>query len=73
MKEFKNIQLKDIDLKFEGESRKFSGYASVFGGNDSYGDTVMPGAFTKTLAAYGMPKCFTATSGDFLSGSGPRP
>ena len=56
MKEFKNIQLKDIDLKFEGESRKFSGYASVFGGNDSYGDTVMPGAFTKTLAAYGMPK-----------------
>ena len=32
MKEFKNIQLKDIDLKFEGESRKFSGYASVFGG-----------------------------------------
>lgn len=58
MKEFKNIQLKDIDLKFEGESRKFSGYASVFGGNDSYGDTVMPGAFTKTLAAYGMPKMF---------------
>lgn len=27
-----------------------SGYGSVFGGVDAYGDTVLPGAFTKSLA-----------------------
>lgn len=58
MKEFKNIQLQDIDLRFEGSSRKFSGYASVFNGNDSYNDTILPGAFKKTLAANGAPKMF---------------
>jgi HK97 family phage prohead protease len=29
---------------------QFTAYASVFGNKDSYGDVVMPGAFTKTLA-----------------------
>jgi HK97 family phage prohead protease len=29
----------------------FEGYASVFGGLDSYGDTIVPGAFRQTLAA----------------------
>jgi HK97 family phage prohead protease len=29
---------------------QFEGYASVFGNKDSYGDVVMPGAFTNTLA-----------------------
>ncbi|WP_280441068.1 HK97 family phage prohead protease [Nocardia brasiliensis] len=33
----------------EGE---FTAYASVFGNKDSYGDVVMPGAFTATLAAW---------------------
>ena len=29
---------------------QFTAYASVFGNKDSYGDVVMPGAFSKTLA-----------------------
>lgn len=31
---------------------QFTAYASVFGNKDSYGDVVMPGAFTKTLAEW---------------------
>ncbi|SLF39551.1 HK97 family phage prohead protease [Mycobacteroides abscessus] len=31
---------------------QFIAYASVFGNKDSYGDVVMPGAFTKTLAEW---------------------
>jgi len=31
---------------------QFTAYASVFGNVDSYGDVVMPGAFTKTLAEW---------------------
>lgn len=31
------------------QPRQFSGYASVFGNVDSYGDVVMPGAFAKSL------------------------
>ena len=37
------------DLKFEDATGKFSGYASKFGGVDSYGDTILKGAFKKTL------------------------
>lgn len=33
-----------------GETGKFSGYASVFGGIDQAGDTIVPGAFDETLA-----------------------
>lgn len=39
------------EFKFSNEATgAFSGYASVFGGLDSYGDQVAPGAFTRTLA-----------------------
>lgn len=40
-----------LDVKFD-EARKgfFNGYASVFGGVDSYGDSVLPGAYAKTIA-----------------------
>ena len=39
-----------VDFKFyEGKQGLFSGYASVFGGVDSYGDTIMPGAYKATL------------------------
>jgi HK97 family phage prohead protease len=31
---------------------QFTGYASVFGNKDSYGDVVQPGAFAETLAAW---------------------
>lgn len=42
-------------LKFTGEGRKFSGYASVFGGVDSCGDTIIPGAYAKTLQGRARP------------------
>lgn len=47
--EHKNLQIEAVNLKFAEEGRKFSGYASVFGGVDSYGDTIMPGAYKATL------------------------
>jgi HK97 family phage prohead protease len=47
----KQIQIDAIEFKFDDEDgvRKFSGYASVFGGVDSYGDTIKAGAYKKTL------------------------
>lgn len=40
-----------FDVKADAEKPgRFSGRASVYGVKDSYGDVVMPGAFTKTLA-----------------------
>lgn len=36
-------------FKFNEEAGTFEGYASVFGGVDSYGDTVMKGAYEETL------------------------
>ncbi len=46
-------------FKEEGEIGAFSGYASVFGNVDSYGDIVEPGAFSRTMqnriAATGRP------------------
>jgi uncharacterized protein len=54
--EFKSLSHSKIDLKItEGT---FSGYASVFGGVDSYGDTIEKGAFADTLKTYGLPKMF---------------
>jgi HK97 family phage prohead protease len=53
----KHLSLNDVDLKFDGDSYKFSGYASVFGGVDSYGDTIEKGAFKETLSS-AMPKMF---------------
>lgn len=36
-------------IKADGDTRRFEGYASVFGGKDSYGDTIVAGAFKTTL------------------------
>jgi HK97 family phage prohead protease len=48
--EFKQISLHDAQIKFAQDGiNSFSGYASVFGGVDSYGDTIHRGAFTKAL------------------------
>lgn len=55
--QYKTIDVRDIDLKMEGGSRKFRGYAATFNGVDSYGDTILPGAFAKTFEK-GMPKMF---------------
>ena len=47
--QIKTLQTSSLDLKFAGENMRFSGYASVFNGVDSYGDTIVPGAYAKTL------------------------
>lgn len=36
----------------DGDSGGFSGYGSVFGNVDSYGDIVMPGSFTDTIPTF---------------------
>lgn len=54
----KTLSLSDVDLKMSGDTGTFSGYASVFGGVDSYGDTIIKGAFESTLRNNGKPKMF---------------
>lgn len=54
----KTLKLSDVNLKLEGDTGKFAGYASVFGGVDSYGDTIIKGAFASTLRNDGKPKMF---------------
>jgi HK97 family phage prohead protease len=53
----KTLKLNDVELKMDGDTGKFAGYASVFGGVDSQGDTIMKGAFVQTLAK-SKPKMF---------------
>lgn len=49
--ERKSLSLDGVQLKFDDAEAqgRFAGYASQFGGVDSYGDTVVPGAFKKSL------------------------
>lgn len=60
----KNIVLDNVGLKFaKGETGGFSGYASVFGGVDSYNDTITAGAYKGVIeriksGAARMPKMF---------------
>lgn len=54
----KTLNLTQVDLKFDGEAGRFSGYASAFGGTDAYGDTIVRGAFESTLRNHGKPKMF---------------
>ena len=54
----KSLSLTDCEIKLEGDTGKFAGYASVFGGVDSYGDTIIKGAFETTLRRDGKPKMF---------------
>jgi len=50
------MKVKDCPVKIKAgpddglAEGQFSAYASVFGNKDSYGDVVVPGAFTKTLS-----------------------
>lgn len=48
--EYRQLGLESVQLKFgaDGE-RTFEGYASVFDGVDSYGDTIVRGAYSQTL------------------------
>ena len=42
--------IETVDFKFyEGKQGLFSGYASVYGGVDSYGDTIIEGAYASTI------------------------
>ena len=44
------MEFKSISLELKADAQGVvSGYGSVFGGVDAYGDTMMPGAFTKSL------------------------
>lgn len=54
----KTLKLSEVTLKTEGDTGKFSGYASVFGGVDVVGDTIIKGAFESTLRSNGKPKMF---------------
>lgn len=66
----KTLSLSDVQLKLAGEgAATFSGYASVFGGVDSYGDTIVKGAFESTLRTNGKPKMFLEHAA-FTSASG---
>ncbi len=48
--ERKLLGLDLLEVKFDDDQPgTFEGYASVFGGVDSYGDTILPGAYKKTL------------------------
>lgn len=52
--EYKRIQLSEVQVKFgDDTNRTFEGYASVFGGIDSYGDQIVKGAYAKTLEERG--------------------
>lgn len=54
----KTLSLVECEIKMQGDAGTFEGYASVFNKVDSYGDTILPGAYTKTLSANGLPKMF---------------
>jgi HK97 family phage prohead protease len=54
----KTLLLNETELKFAGDKGRFTGYASVFGGVDSYGDTIAEGAFKNVIASGRMPKMF---------------
>lgn len=60
----KQITLTDVELKFANNGGgTFSGYASVFGGVDSYSDTILPGAYKSVIdkimnGSARMPKMF---------------
>lgn len=45
----KALALQALELKFKDDKMQFAGYASTFGGVDSYGDTIIPGAYADTL------------------------
>lgn len=49
--EHKLLDVRSAEFKFDGETGEFEGYASVFNGVDSYGDTIAPGAYKNTLGS----------------------
>lgn len=58
MFERKTLNLSECAIKMDGGEGRFAGYASVFGGVDSYGDTILKGAYDYSLKKNGKPKMF---------------
>jgi uncharacterized protein len=56
--ERKMLALADVQLQVKGDGGTFTGYASTFGNVDSYGDTIIKGAYAETLKKNGLPKMF---------------
>ena len=56
--ETKSLSLAAVQFKLEGDGGNFTGYASTFGNIDSYGDTIVKGAYANTLNVNGLPKMF---------------
>jgi uncharacterized protein len=54
----KLLNFDESQMKVDAEAGTFVGYASVFGKVDSYGDTIVKGAYKETIKAYGLPKMF---------------
>ncbi|SEN43621.1 HK97 family phage prohead protease [Nitrosomonas marina] len=55
----KTLSLSECKIKADSNGKgSFSGYASVFNQVDSYGDTILPGAYKDTLEVNGLPKMF---------------
>lgn len=50
--------LEKCHLKFASDAGEFAGYASVFDSNDSVNDTIVPGAFQKSLESGRSVKMF---------------
>jgi len=51
------LTLSAPELRFaDDDAGTFTGYAAVFGSPDSYGDTIAPGAFKRTLAEHRAAK-----------------
>ena len=46
-----NLKFNQVGVASAEDDRIFQGYASVFGGIDSFGDTILKGAFTESLEA----------------------
>jgi HK97 family phage prohead protease len=55
--ERKFLPFADAQFKMDGD-QTFTGYASVFNKVDSYGDTIVKGAYADTLKKNGLPKMF---------------
>jgi hypothetical protein len=54
--EYKRLSLSQVQVKFGDDMhRTFEGYASVFNGVDSYGDSITPGAYESTLKSRDRP------------------
>lgn len=54
----KTLSLSEVQIKMDGDTGRFAGYASVFGNVDADGDIVLRGAFESTLRTHGKPKMF---------------